>query len=363
MNPLRILHFVPSFVGGGAERQLSYLALSLVELGHEVHVGFLYGGPNLERLQGTAVQLHRIPAAGNHDPRLVLRARDLIRLVRPDVVQTWLLQMDVFGGAAARLAGIPWILSERCSADMYCEGWKNRIRRALGRRADAIVANSAVGLEYWRGVPNPKGHHVVRNIVRVDEIAATQARPLDQRLFAGSEELVVAAGRLDKQKNWFVLLDAMRAVLSARPAAHAAIFGEGPLEASLRKLIATLDCADRIHMLGYTNDLWQWLKRASLYVSVSRYEGTPNVVLEAIACKCPVVLSDIPSHREILTDDQAEFVPFESDSEIAATMVRVLDAGAESKTKAASAFASLAECSAPAIARRYVQLYREVRQR
>lgn len=360
MNPLRILHFVPSFVGGGAERQLSYLALNLAELGHEVHVAFLHGGPNLQRLQATAVQLHRIPAAGNHDPRLLLRAHDLIRRVRPDVVQTWLLQMDVFAGAATSLAGVPWILSERCSAQMYAEGWKNRLRRALGRRADAIVANSAVGLDYWQGISNPKGHHIVRNIVPVDEIVATQARSTDQRPFAGAEELVVAAGRFDKQKNWFVLVDALRAALGARPTTHAAIFGEGPLEAPLRKLLDTYDCRDRIHVLGYTNDLWQWLKRASVYVSVSRYEGTPNVVLEAIACKCPVVLSDIPPHREILTDDQAEFVPLESGPQIAATIVRVLDARAQSKSKAASAFASLDDCTGPSIARRYAQLYREL---
>jgi glycosyltransferase involved in cell wall biosynthesis len=246
---------------------------------------------------------------------------------------------------------------------MYAAGWKNRIRRALGRRADAIVANSAAGLDYWRDVSNPKGHHIARNIVPVDEIAATPARVPDQRLFAGSQELIVAAGRFDHQKNWFVLFDALRAALGARPAAHAAIFGEGPLEAPLRTLLETYDCRDRIHVLGYTSDLWQWLKRASVYVSVSRYEGTPNVVLEAIACKCPVVLSDIPPHREILTDDQAQFVPLESGSQIAAAIVRVLDAGDEAQTKAASAFASLADCSGPAIARRYEQLYCEIRAR
>jgi glycosyltransferase involved in cell wall biosynthesis len=246
---------------------------------------------------------------------------------------------------------------------MYSEGWKFRLRRAVGRRADAIVANSVTGLDYWRGASNRKGHHIVRNIVPVEEISATQAPPNDQRMLVGSGELIVAAGRLDEQKNWLTLFAALREVLGARPTVHAAIFGEGPLEAPLRKLLETYDCGDRIHLLGYSPDLWRWMKCASVYVSVSRFEGTPNVVLEAIACKCPLVLSDIGAHREILTDAQAEFVPLDSASDIAATLVRVLDARADSQTKAVRAFDSLADWSGPSIARRYAQLYRELLQR
>jgi glycosyltransferase involved in cell wall biosynthesis len=360
MKPLRVLHFVPSFVGGGAERQLSYLALSLAELGHEVHIGFLHDGPNLQRLQGTAVQLHRLPAAGNHDPRLLLRTGDLIRRVRPDVVQTWLLQMDVFAGAAARIAGVPWILAERCSAEMYSSGWKNRLRRVLGRGSDAIVANSAVGLEYWRDVPNRNHHRMVRNIVPVDAITATTGLPQDAGDLLKAPELIVAAGRLHEQKNWLVYFAALRTVLNARPQARAVVFGEGPLEAPLRQLASSYECADRIHLRGYVGDLWRWLKHASVYVSASRYEGTPNVVLEAVACKSPLVLSDIQSHREILSAEQAEFVALESAADIAAGIVRVLDDRARFAARAERAYEAVSNWSGASIAREYAELYREL---
>src|SRR6185436_12110902 len=92
---------------------------------------------------------HRIEGLGNHDPRLLVRLVRLLRRARPDVVQTWLTQMDVLGGLAARLVGRPWILSERASALAYPPGLKIRLRERIGRTADAIVSNSAGGDRYW----------------------------------------------------------------------------------------------------------------------------------------------------------------------------------------------------------------------
>lgn len=322
---LTVLHLIPSFAGGGAERQLAYLATAQALAGHEIHVGHVHGGPNLTRLIDTPVRTHRLSATSNYDPRLVVAIVRLIRTVRPSIVQTWLTQMDVFGGAAARICGVPWVLSERASAEAYGRGWKDRLRVLVARRATAVVANSGIGLQYWDQLPRCVLRETIRNIVPVDSIlAAPQLARGSDGFSPGSGELILAAGRLEPQKNWLTLLRAFDAVLRERPAARAVIFGDGFQRAELLAQLSRLEYSERIHIRTYTPDLWGWLKRASVYVSVSLFEGTPNIVLEAVACGCSIVVSDIPSHREILPADAATYVAARSVTSIADGIVRAL---------------------------------------
>src|SRR4051812_30702847 len=99
--------------GGGAERQLAYLAAPLAARGWQVHVALASGGPNLQRLEAGGAVVHRLSAAGNHDPRLAWRLADVFRRVRPDLAQVWFVQMEVIGGIVAELFGTPWLISER----------------------------------------------------------------------------------------------------------------------------------------------------------------------------------------------------------------------------------------------------------
>src|SRR5688500_4596538 len=99
--------------GGGAERQLALLAGSLAGAGWKPHVALFRGGPNLERLRNSGVVLHDLGIAGPYDPRVFTRVMDIVRRVRPVLIQTWLPMMDIVGGAVSMMTGVPWILSER----------------------------------------------------------------------------------------------------------------------------------------------------------------------------------------------------------------------------------------------------------
>src|SRR5688572_15189165 len=147
---MRILHCIPSMAGGGAERQLGYLAKGLVTRGVETHVVFRGRGENFARLEASGAVLHEISCSGNHSPRFPLALHRLVRRLQPDLIQTWLTQMDIMGGAAALLNDVPWILSERNSARSYPSSWTNRLRASVGRRMAALVSTSQAACDYWR---------------------------------------------------------------------------------------------------------------------------------------------------------------------------------------------------------------------
>src|SRR3954451_7575140 len=86
-HQLRILHLIPSMLGGGAERQLCYLAEGQVRAGHEVHVAYMLDGPNTGRLERTGAVAHRLGWYRTFSPLLIGALSSLVRSVQPDVVQ------------------------------------------------------------------------------------------------------------------------------------------------------------------------------------------------------------------------------------------------------------------------------------
>lgn len=352
-NSLTVMHAIPSFQGGGAERQLSLLAPGLSRLGVNTHVVYVRPGVNLDALRHAMVHLHRIEYANLHDPRILWQLLAVIRSVRPDLIQTWLPQMDVFAGIAARLSGTPYILTERSSAQAYATGWKNRLRRRMGLAANAVVANSRGGIEYWG--ERAGARFVVRNGIAspsdASDIPPTLALP-------SSAEVILFAGRLQIEKNVGTLIAALSAVLALRPNCVAVLLGEGPLRDALLQQIGALPSGERIHLVGYSTQIATWMRRATVFVSVSHFEGNPNAVLEAMSLGCPLVVSDIPQHREILDDSSAVFCNPMDASSIAQALCRVLGSSVAAKDRSLHAAMRAREFSIESSAQEYLRVYR-----
>jgi glycosyltransferase involved in cell wall biosynthesis len=348
--------------GGGAERQLAYLAGAWTGKGLDVHVALFDGGPNLERLRTSSAVVHRIPRRSNYDPGIAVGIVRLIRTVKPDIVQTWIPQMDVLGGVAALWAGVPFVVSERSSSAAYPGNWKDRLRGGLGRRAARIVANSEVGRAYWISLgKGAESIAVIRNGIPFEEIDRCPAEAPGNLQVLPEEELIVYAGRLSREKNLWNLVEATRLVLGTRPRARMIFFGEGPQRESLAAAAKEGPFGDRLRIHGYTDSLWGILKRANVFASVSTFEGNPNTVLEAAACRCPILLSDIPAHRELLDGESAFFVPPSSVPGIAEGVTRALEQAEEARRRAAKAYSRVLRYSIDAAAEEYLSVYRAIR--
>lgn len=352
---MKVLHLIPSFGSGGAERQLSVIAPALARTGVECHIGYCHAGPNLDPLLDSSVHLHQLRVNGNHDPRLLWQAWKLIRVLKPDVVQTWLLQMDVMGGVAALLAGVPFVLSERSSAPAYASGWKMFVRSKVGLRASTIVANSQGGVSYWLAQGATAPIHLIRNcVIPMSSVLA------DADDVPSGASLILFAGRLSTEKNVVLLLDALIKVANDVPSCVVVMFGEGILLDELRRKISDANLSERIRLGGYTHNLAAWQKRADVCVSISNFEGNPNVVLEAAVQGCPLVLSDIPAHREVFDEASAWFVKHESVENVKDGVLRVLREKQERDARAERARLAVASYTLSAILTKYLCVYSSI---
>jgi glycosyltransferase involved in cell wall biosynthesis len=315
-----VLHIIPTLEGGGAERQLCMLATEQVRRGHSVHLAVRRTGVHEDEMRQGGVRIHNLGNLRSINPRLLLAITRVIRTIKPAIVQTWLPQMDFLGGIAAFLTGTRWIVSERTSGKYYNElPVFARLRLLLGQSASSIVANSSGGEQYWR-MSGRSGLRLA-TIPNALDIARIREASLGMTREVNEAALLLVVGRFSSEKALEIIVRAI-SKLSQRQTSpiDVLMMGEGSERASIVREIEGVGLQDRIKLLPYQSEWWKWLGVADGLISMSRYEGNPNVVLEAMAGGCPVVLSDIPGHREIADASSALFVPVDDVNALSAAI-------------------------------------------
>ena len=355
-----VLHCIPTMSGGGAERQLTYLAGELERLGWSTHVAVMRRGPNWSRLKASGATIHELSARSAHDPSLFTRLWRLAGSIRPCLIQSWLLQMEVLGGLVALGRGTPWVFAERSSLGAYPLTFKNVLRQVLVRRAAAIVSNSRGGDEYWRDRVGPGvRRYVIPNGIPLPEIDVEPEANLATFGLRPDLPLVLFAGRLEAEKNLETLLAALDLVVDHREL-QLLWCGEGSRRKMIEAWISARGLGSRAKVAGYVSNIWGLMKRATVLVSPSVFEGSPNVVLEAMACGVPLVVSAIPQHREFLTEDSALLVAPRSPSQLAAAIQQVLVEPGSAQERSRRARETALRFSLPAIAQQYSRVYEEL---
>ena len=143
------------------------------------------------------------------------------------------------------------------------------------------------------------------------------------------------------------------------------ICGQGSQQKELMNLVNGLGLSEGVIFTGYlsTRSVWAMMKKAAAFVSLSAYEGCPNAVMEAMACKCPLIISDIPAHREILDEKSAVFVDPTNTSQVASAVLNVLLNKDKSRERARIARLKAQNFSTQKMASRYVEAYKKALQK
>lgn len=176
------------------------------------------------------------------------------------------------------------------------------------------------------------------------------------------EKVVIAAGRLVRQKGFDRLLPAWAEVVKQHPDWQLRIFGSGGERESLQRQIEELGIQDSAHLMGFTRKLHEEMSRASLYVLSSRQEGFPMVLLEAMGVGLPVVSVDcVSGPRDIVREGvDGHVVPEDDTPALAAAMSRVMGDAELRKTYGAAALETAARYDAAQIAARWEERIAEL---
>jgi glycosyltransferase involved in cell wall biosynthesis len=336
---------------GGSERHLLTLLPALAE--RSVDVRFLglddpsrAPDPFYEQL---SVPYARIPAPGDVDPLLAVRVARAAR--RADLVHTHLVHADVYGALGARR-----LVSTKHNDDPFRTGSFRYVERALTRRAGKVVAITHALARFLVdrvGLPREKVTTIHYGLDGPPQ-AWGENQP---SAIAADAGVLLAVGRLERQKGVDVAVRALARVRERHPNVELVVLGEGPERASLERLADDLDVP--VHLLGRVPDVAAWLRRADVLVHPARWEGFGLALLEAMLVELPVVATNVSSIPEIVVDGQTGLlVPRDDPAALADAVATVLDdprgLGAAGRDRARREF------SVARMADRTLDVYRDV---
>jgi glycosyltransferase involved in cell wall biosynthesis len=302
---LKVLQLIPTLDRSGAEKQMVLLATGLPRDRFQVEVATLTRlGPYEAALRAAGIPVTLIGKRLKLDPGAFLRLVRLLKAKRFDVLQTWIFAADTYGRAAARVAGVPVVVT----AEMAVDYWKGRTELAIDRRlarwTDCVVGNSEAVVAFYRqnGIPEDRLAMIPSGIGDEEPPTVDPAEVRTEFGWPGDAPLVLFAGRLAQQKGVDDLLAALDLLQHIRPDVRTLIVGDGPLRQRLEDLTRAYRLDGAVRFLGHSDDVPRLLAAADLLVLPSLYEGLPNVVLEAMRFRKPVVATAAPGTTELVQD-------------------------------------------------------------
>lgn len=335
MKP-RIAVFLQDLSGGGAERMMLQLAEGIADRGHPVDLVLARAeGPYLEDVPET---IRIVNLAAGRTFRSIPRLAAYLRRERPAAMLSGLVHVNIAALLAALLArsGTRVVISERntisqdvTTANTFSIRLAHWLVPWLYPRADRIIAVSggvADDLAQFARVPRA-AIDVANNPVVTPRLKALAAEPVDHPWLApGEPPVVLGVGRLSRQKDFATLIKAVARIQPKRPV-RLMVLGEGEERAELMNLAEKLGVAENLQLPGFARNPYAIMAKAAVLALSSRWEGSPNVLVEAMACGTPVVATDCPSGAaETLADGRfGPLVPVGDDAALAKAIARTLD--------------------------------------
>ena len=319
LRGLRVCFVAGTLGQGGAERQLYYMLKSLVEAGAQVRLLSLTQGEFYqEPIQKLGVSVIWIGQSGNKLVRLARLMRELKRSP-VDILQSQHFHANVYVALAGRCLRIPHLGAMRStgSNEVAMTG------RLLGpwclRWPKAIAANSQVAIQYAtaQGISSARLHHLP------NALDTSVFHPVDRP--ERTPVRVVAVGRLGPEKRFDRFLRTLAAVRRmGQMSLEGVLVGNGPLRAELEAKCDELGLRGSVQFLGAVSDMMTVYPRADVLMLTSDWEGTPNVLLEAMATGLPVLATCVGGVPQVVRDNSTGFLVDVADEDRLAVRLREL---------------------------------------
>ena len=302
--PLTVLHVEAGRHLYGGALQVVYLLRGLQAEGVRNLLVCPEGSHIASAARETGAEVIETPMGGDADLGLVFRLRRIIRRERPGLVHLHSRRgADLWGGIAARLAGVPVILTRRVDnpEPAWWVGLKYRLYNRIVTISEGIrQVLIAEGLA-------PARVTCVHSTVDTDRYrpgCAERALLARELGLSGTGPVLAVVAQLIARKGHRYLLDALPAIREAVPGVQVVFFGRGPLEAELRAEVERAGLSEQVRFAGFRDDLERLLPCLDLVVHPAEMEGLGVSLLQAAACGVPIVAFPAGGVPEIVREGE-----------------------------------------------------------
>jgi glycosyltransferase involved in cell wall biosynthesis len=358
---LRVLLLSGGLYYGGAERQIVQLAKHLDRARFAPILCTLDGTRTLFDLNPSPTPLLVARRRVRFDPLPFLKVGWILRRWKIDIVHCFLFDAEIIGRLMGRLGGVAAVIGSERNSDYPSMPIRERVLQVTRPLVDLLIANSHAGKRYATtrlGFPQDRVA-VVHNGVDTERFRPRGRALARARLGLRDDQRVVGMfASFKEQKNHAMYFRVARRILDRRPGTRFLCVGHTPSNdrstreyaASLRRLSAELRLDDHLSFLTDRGDVDELYPACDVTVLTSRREGTPNVVLESMACGVPVIATDVADNALILDDASGGgVVPLDDDEAMCARVSHLLgdeaslrESGLRARTTATERF-SLAQ--------------------
>ena len=342
---MKILFYISTIRGGGAARVMVNLANGMTEEGNDIVFVTNFPADHEYNLADGIVRnnLEKIENKGNVVVKNITRIRALRRVLKrekPDISIAFMGENNFRLILAA--CGLPTktIVSVRNDpAQEYPNLFSKTLARTLYKKADGIVFQTKDAQLFFPDKVQQKSRIIFNQV--------------DDSFFQENDckgEYIIACGRLSRQKNYPMLINAFAEVLKDYPNEILRIYGEGVLKDDLKQLTRDLKIDHSVEFMGFSTNMVEVYRKAKFLVMTSDYEGMPNVMLEALASSVPVISTDCPcgGPRMIIKDGENGYLIPPGDVTALATAICMMLDSPQMVSSMRKKAREKAECFSPA---------------
>lgn len=341
---MRIVHVITRFLKAGAEENTLLSCNGQVEAGHEVHL--IYGRdvlPEMCKQLHPDIKQHQIPFLIRNihpikDTQALFATYKLLKTIQPDIVHTHTSKAGIVGRVAAKIAGVPCIIHGvhmlAFSQVSFLQKWvyltlekvaapmtdafinvspgtmEENLRYHIGRQDNHYFIPSGMDIRKFQQPTKPE---FWKDILDAPEIVITNPR------------FILYVGSFEPRKRHLAFLDAFKQVAEQVPEAVLLLLGQGEMEAAIRQKIEALNLQGRVIVVGFRDDVEQFMAMADVGVLASAREGLARVLIQYVLTGLPVIATYTPGCELLIEHEKNGFlVPVDKPEQMATPIIQLL---------------------------------------
>ena len=291
------------------------------------------GSPFGKKFCDLGGKLDSLGASWEDNPFIIYKLYKYFKKEKPHIVQTYILKPNLYGRLAAKLAGVPVIISTELTLKNQAPTILKRIRDLffhplnayLNRYTNVIICASEAIKKQWENRVVGKKLKVIYPPFDVSKLENIKALSLKEKREKNGNWVVGTVGRLSEEKRHIDLIRAFVMISNVFPKAKLVIVGNGPLKNYLEKQAKQLALEHKIIFAGFQENVFDWLMEMDIFILCSRSEGLGIAIMEAMAAGLPVVATKVGGIPEIVINNETGvLVEPEKPSELAETVIKLL---------------------------------------